>query len=158
MIYNHVTYFVTMLCDAWDGASHLSLNKTFAMFFSHHWNVRINPDVAFVSVGHDNWLLHRCFLGKFPGSQHQSSFLIPLPPRIPAYKDPLKHLNLIGSTFAFSQVNLLIDRHFRTQQTSRRHTKNCVRACYLWLNNPSHVTVTRTMSHVGTESFLWAPV
>jgi len=54
MIYNHVTYFVTMLCDAWDGASHLSVNKTFAMFFSHHWNVRINPDVAFVSVGHDN--------------------------------------------------------------------------------------------------------
>ena len=28
--------------------------KYLAMFFSHRWNVSINPDVAFVSVGHDN--------------------------------------------------------------------------------------------------------
>ena len=44
---------------------------------------------------------------------------------------------MIGKVFAFLQENPLIDCHLRTQQTSSRHTRNYVRACYVWLNNVS---------------------
>jgi len=41
------------------------------------------------------------------------------------------------------------DRHLWTQKTSKRHTRNFARACYLRLNNLSHVAVARTTCHAG---------
>jgi len=64
----------------------------------------------------------------------------------------LLHPWMIGVAIAFLQVNPLGDCNLRTQQTLRRHTRNSARACYLLLKNPSHMTVTRTMCHVGTKS------
>ena len=58
---------------------------------------------------------------------------------------------LTGSVFAFLQENPLRDCHLRTPQTSRRHTKNFVRVCCLWLNKISFLAVARTMCHVGAK-------
>ena len=44
------------------------------------------------------------------------------------------------------------DCHLQTQQTSRRHTSNYTRACYLCLNNASPVAVPRIVCNVGTKS------
>jgi len=44
------------------------------------------------------------------------------------------------------------DRHLWTQQTSKRHTRNFARACYLRLNNLSHVAVTRTTCYAGISA------
>ena len=58
---------------------------------------------------------------------------------------------LIGSAFAFTQMNQLRDCHLRIRQTSRRHTKNFASVCYTRPNNVSHVAVARTTCHVGTK-------
>ena len=59
---------------------------------------------------------------------------------------------LVGSAFAFLQMNPFRDCHLQTQQTVRMHTKSFANACYLRLNNVSHMVVTRTTCHVGTMS------
>jgi len=118
--------------DSWKATNNLGLlhnPKGVASFSSHRLNNGTNTDLAFASVGHDNRLPDRRVLGKFHRSQH-----------------------LIGSAFAFLQVNPLRDCYLRTQQTSRTHTKNYVRACYLRLNNVSHMAVARTMCLVGIKS------
>ena len=43
----------------------------------------------------------------------------------------------------------LIDCHLWTQQTSRRHTSNFVRACYLGVNTASHVAVKELCFMLG---------
>ena len=58
---------------------------------------------------------------------------------------------LIGSAFAFSQMNPLRDCHVRTYQTLTGHTRIFARAYYLRPNNVSHVAVGRTMCHAGTK-------
>jgi len=59
---------------------------------------------------------------------------------------------MIGRVFAFLHENPLTDSHLRTQQTSRRHTRNYARAYHLRLNNVSPLGVARIMCHVGTKS------
>jgi len=59
---------------------------------------------------------------------------------------------MVGRVFAFLHENPLTDCHLRTQQTSRRHTRNYVRAYYMRLNNVSPLGVARIMCHVGTKS------
>jgi len=59
---------------------------------------------------------------------------------------------LVGSAFAFSQVNPLRDNHLRTHQILSGHTRIFARACYPRINNVSHVAVARTMYHVATKS------
>jgi len=59
---------------------------------------------------------------------------------------------LIGSAFAFLQVNLLKDCHLQTQQTSSRCTKIFAGALCLRPNNVSHVAAARIMCHTGINS------
>jgi len=67
---------------------------------------------------------------------------------------------LIGSAFAFSQMNPLRDCNLRTPDTSkntsntskRGHTRIFARAYFLRPNNVSHVAAGRTMCHAGTKS------
>jgi len=61
---------------------------------------------------------------------------------------------LIGSTFAFSQMNPLRDCHLRTHQILKGHTRVFVRAYYLGPNNVglSHVAIGRTTCHNGTKT------
>jgi len=54
---------------------------------------------------------------------------------------------LIGSAFAFLQVNPLRACYLRTHQISRGFTKIFARDCYPRTNNVSHVVVERTMWH-----------
>ena len=44
------------------------------------------------------------------------------------------------------------DCRLQTHQILRCHTRIFARACYLRLNNVSHVAVVRTMRHAGTKS------
>ena len=59
---------------------------------------------------------------------------------------------LIGSAFAFSQMNPLRDNYLRTHQTLRGHIRIFARAYHRRPNNASHVAVGRTMCHAGTKS------
>jgi len=59
---------------------------------------------------------------------------------------------LIGSAFAFSQVNPLRECYLRTHKMLRGHTRIFARAYYPRLNNVSNVAVGRTMCHAGIKS------
>ena len=61
---------------------------------------------------------------------------------------------LIGSVFAFLQMNPLRDCHLWTHQILKGHTWVFVRAYYLGPNNVglSHVAIGRSMCHTGTKS------
>ena len=61
---------------------------------------------------------------------------------------------LIGSAFAFTQMNPLRDCHLRTHQILRGHNRNFARAYFLRPNNVGlpHVVARRTMCHAGTKS------
>jgi len=92
--------------------------------------------------------------GKFPRIQYRPSLITPSRLKVPGHSDPVKpwnFRNLIGSVFAFSQVNLLRDCHLRTHQIFRGHTRIFERAYYLRPNNVFHVAVGRTMCHTGTR-------
>jgi len=81
---------------AWTPGQHpttldCSINpKETASFFSHQWNVGINPDLAFVSFGQDSQLPDRRVLGKFPQSQHRSTLITPPKLKVPGHSDPVK--------------------------------------------------------------------
>jgi len=76
----------------------------------------------------------------------------------PKLKVPVKRWSvgtfarLIGSAFAFSQMNPLRDCHLRTHQALRGYTRLFARAYFLQANNASHVAVGRTMCHAATKS------
>ena len=59
---------------------------------------------------------------------------------------------LIGSAFAFSQMNPFRDCHLRTHQTLRGHTRIFVRAYFLQPKNVSRLATGRTMCHAGAKS------
>ena len=93
---------------------------------------------------------------KFPQSQHRPSLITPPRLKVPAHTATRLNAGtfarLIGSAFAFSQVNPLRDCHLWTHQIFRGHTRIFARAYYLWPNNASHVAVGRTMWHARTKS------
>ena len=96
----------------------LDNTKETPSFSSHRWNVDTNPDLAFASFGQDSRLPDRRVLGKFPWSQHRPSLITPpnsrfLPTAI--RRSVGTFARLIGSAFAFSQINPLRDCHLRTQ-------------------------------------------
>ena len=136
--------------DSWATSNNLGLlydPKEAASFSSHWCNVGTNPDLGFASFGQNNRLPDRRVLKTFPRSQHRPSLITRhqdsrfLPTAIRWSVGT--SARLIGSTFAL-QVNPLRDCHLRTQQTSKRHTKNFVRACYPSPNNASHAAVARS--------------
>jgi len=66
--------------DSWATSNNLGLLynlKETTSFFSRHWNVGANPDLAFTSFGQDSRLPDTHVLGKFPWSQHRSSLINP---------------------------------------------------------------------------------
>jgi len=65
----------------------------FASFSFHRWNVGINPDLAFASVGQDKQQPDRRVLGKFLRSQHRASLMTPPRFKVSAYSDPVKRWN-----------------------------------------------------------------
>ena len=82
--------------DSWATSNNLGLlynPKETASFFSRHWNVGTNPDLAFASFGQDSQLLDRRVLRKFPRSQHQPSLIAPPRFKVPAHSDPAKRWN-----------------------------------------------------------------
>jgi len=100
--------------------------KETASFFSRHWNVGTNPDLAFASFGQDSRLPDRRVLGKFPRLQHPLSLITPPRFKVPAHSDPVKRWNFRKADwkrFAFSQGNSSTDCHLRTHQILRRHTR-----------------------------------
>ena len=46
-------------------------------FYSGHWNIGTNLDLAFTSIGPNSRLLDRCVLKKFPRSQHCPLLITP---------------------------------------------------------------------------------
>ena len=125
--------------------------KESASLFSLRWNVGTNPDLAFVSFDQDRRRADRRVLGKLPRSQHRPSLIMPPKLKVPVHSDPVKR-SLIGSAFAFSQMNPLRDCHLWTHQILRGSTRMFVRAYFLRPNNVSHVAAGRTMCHAGTKS------
>jgi len=82
--------------DSWATANNLGLlynPKETASFFSRHWNVGTNPDLAFASVGQDSQLPDRRVLRKFPQLQHRPSLITPPRFKVAAHSDPVKRWN-----------------------------------------------------------------
>ena len=81
---------------AWTTSNNLGLlydPMETASFFSRHWNVGTNPDLAFASFGQDSRLPDRRVLGKFPRSQHPPSLATPPRFKVPSHSDPVKRWN-----------------------------------------------------------------
>jgi len=136
---------------SWATSNNLGLlynPKETASLFSNWWNVGTNPDLAFTSFGQDSRLPDRRVLGKFPRWHHRSSRFLPTV----IWWSVGTFTRLIGSAFAFAQVNPSRDCHLRTHQILRGHARIFVRAYLLWLNNVSHLAVGRTMCHAGTKT------
>ena len=101
-----------------------------------------------------------------PQSQHQPSFIKPLRLKVPAYSDPAKHWNFHKAKW--KHFHLLagesVERLPPPDTTNiEKAYQNFARACYMQLNNISHVAVAWSMCHVGTKSarpsiFIRAPV
>ena len=82
--------------DTWATSNNLGLlydSKQTASFFSRHWNVGTNPDLAFAIFGQDSRLPDRRVLGKFPRSQQRPSLITPPRFKVPAHSDPVKRWN-----------------------------------------------------------------
>ena len=67
--------------------------KDTASFYSGHWNIGTNPDLAFASVGPNSRLSDRRVLEKFPKSQHRPSLITPPRFAMPVPSMPVKRCN-----------------------------------------------------------------
>jgi len=145
--------------DFWATANNLGLlydPKGPTSFSSQWWNVGTKLDLGFASVGQDNWQSDRRVLGEFLWPQHRPSLIMPLQFKVPAYSDLVKH-------WKFHKADrkcfcLLTGESVErlplpdTTKIEKAYQEILGRACYLQLNNLSHMAVTKIMCHVGTKS------
>ena len=80
----------------WATQGNLSLlhnPKDAPSFFSGRWSTGTNPDLAFASIGINNWHLDRQTLDKFPRSQHRPSLIKGSRTIVPIPTEPFKRWN-----------------------------------------------------------------
>jgi len=79
-----------------------------------------------------------------PQSQHQPSFIKPLRLEVPAYSDPAKHWNFHKAKWKHFRLLAGESVERLPPPDTTNHEKayqNFARACYMQLNNISHVAV-----------------
>jgi len=145
--------------DIWPTSNNIGMlykPKETASFFSRRWNVGTNPDLALESLGLESRLPDSGVLGTFLLSQHRPSLITPPRFKVPANSDPVKRWNFRKADW--KRFCLLTGEC--VERLPPPDTPNIEKAyqiyawaCYLRLNNASHVSAGRTMCHAGPDQW-----